>query len=349
MRFRSIMPLLALALVQCKDSARSHKWFAMDTNMSVALYGDDGAMPDDSIFLRLEAETERLNVLFSDYSRASALSRVKGWVGDTVAVDPEIYPVLETALEFGQSTVGSFDITLHDLKTLWGLESGLTGRVPDSSAIDSLMRRNPIYRSGWDSIDVPSPLTLVPPDRAVLRQADVQLDLGAIAKGHIIDRLHRLLDSLGSPNHILMAGGEIRLGGTKKSGPWMVGIRHPRRADSLIGKLRSDRPKAVSTSGDYERFFEADGIHYHHIFDPRTGRPSQAALAVTVVSDSSVLSDALSTSLFILGPERGARLARRYRASAVWFKSDGQGICATAMPEIEGMLDIKGTARCGSL
>jgi thiamine biosynthesis lipoprotein len=348
MRFRFVMPLVALAFIQCKEKARTHNWFAMDTNMSVSLFGETD-VSDDSAFFRMDAETERLNLLFSDFSTRSALSAIKGKIGDTVSVDPEIYHVLEYALEMSKASRGSFDLTMHDLKSLWGIGSGQVGRIPDSARIDSLMKGNPIYHASMDIDSVPEPLTLISGNRAVLRRDHTQLDLGGIAKGYIVDCLHDLLDSLGCPNHIIQAGGEIRVGGRKKSGPWMVGIRHPRAADSLSGSLTLKSARAVSTSGDYERYFDKDGVRYHHIFDPRTGRPASGPCAVTVVTDMCLHSDAITKPLFILGPQLGAELARKYHASAVWFFARPSGVCAVAMPEMDSLLNLRGTPRCGPL
>ncbi len=347
MPFRFVAPFLALFFVNCQDTARTHNWFAMDTNMAVSLFGST-PVSDDSVFYRLEAETERLNLLFSDFSSRSALSEIKGHIGDTVTVHPEIYQVLKIALDVGEATHGSFDITLHDLKWMWGLGSGQTGHVPDSTSLDSLLKDNPTYHSLWETPNHRPPLTLLSGNRAVLHRENTQIDLGAIAKGFIVDKLHALLDSLGCPNHILQAGGEIRLGGKKKSGTWSIGIRHPRAADSLSGLIASITPKAISTSGDYERFFESGGIRYHHIFDPRTGKPAPKYCGVTVVTDSSVWADAMSTSLFILGPEKGMPVARQYHAAAVWFEARPTGLCAIPMPEIFPILNLQGMSNCSS-
>jgi FAD:protein FMN transferase len=347
MQFRFALPVIALVFLQCREVARTHNWFAMDTNMSVSLFGPC-AVSDDSLFFRLEAETERLNLLFSDFSSRSALSEIKGHIGDTVTVDPEIYPVLKIALEASKVSDASFDITLHDLKWIWGLGGGQTGHVPDSSVLDSIMRDNPTYLAGWDTGAFNPPLILLPNNRAILRRENKQIDLGAIAKGYIIDRLHEMLNSLGCPNHILQAGGEIRLGGKKKVGAWAVGIRHPRASDSLCGMIRTESAKAISTSGDYERFFESGGIRYHHIFDPRTGKPAGIYCGLTIVGDLSVYSDALSTSLFILGPEKGMEMARRYHSAAVWFEDRTTGLCAIPMPEILPYLELFSVPLCGT-
>ena len=345
MKFRIFIPLVSLLFLNCKETARTHNWFAMDSNMAVSLFGST-PLSDDSVFFRVEKETERLDQLFSDYSSRSALSEVKGRVGDTLNVNTEVYDVIQIALEVGKASQGSLDITLHDLKAMWGLGTGQSGHVPDSAAIDSIMQKNPTYKSSWDSFQYQPPVTLLENHRVILNREQTELDLGAIAKGYVVDRLNSLLDSLGCPNHIIQAGGEIRLGGKKPSGSWSVGIRHPRASDSLSGLIHTEVAKSISTSGDYERFFEQNGIRYHHIFDPRTGRPAQKYCAVTVVTDKSVWADALSTSLFILGPERGAQFARQYKAAAVWFEARPTGVCAIPMPEISSLLQLRNIPVC---
>ncbi len=342
---RILILFLSLVFLNCQQKVRSHNWFAMDTNMSVSIYGST-PISDDSVFSRLEKETEKYNEIFSDYSPVSGLSKIKGNKGDTLTIEPEIYSVLKIALKANQQSCGSFDITLHTLKSLWGMGSGQQGKVPDSSTIDSIMQGNPTYHASYDSCNFPMPITMISENRVVLERNNVLLDLGAIAKGYIIDRLDALLNTLGCPTHIIQSGGEIRLGGKKAAGPWSVGIRHPRASDSLAGLISWAGPKAVSTSGDYERFFMENGKRYHHIFDPRQGRPSDKLCAVTVITDSSVIADALSTSLFVLGPKRGLTLAKLHNALVVWFEERNGNVCAIPMPEILPYLDLNGTQLC---
>ena len=134
------------------------------------------------------------------------------------------------------------------------------------------------------------------------------LDLGGIAKGYIVDRGLALLAQAGVENAFLNAGGDIAILGTKPDGtPWRVGIRHPRGADHYIAVL-SMTGGAVVTSGDYERTFEAGGQRYHHILDPSTGYPAGDLTSVTITAPTATEADALSTAVFVLGPERGLAL-----------------------------------------
>ena len=338
--------LLSLGLFQCKEKVRTHAWFAMDTELSLTLFGKSPT-PDDTVFSRVDKEARRLENLFSDFSSESGLSLVKGKIGDTVLVDAEIYRVLGQALEMAKVSHGAFDITLHDLKALWGIGGNGKGTLPGNAAIDSLMRNNPVYGASWELDSLPLPLTLLSGNRVQLHRSYTNLDLGAIAKGYTVDKIHQLLDSLGCGNHILMAGGEIRLGGHKAASPWVVGIRHPRIPDSLCGLIRMDTAVSISTSGDYERFFILDGVRYHHLFDPRSGYPVRGPCAVTVMLKAgSMVADALSTSLFVMGPEKGTKLATQYHATAVWFFERPEGLCAMTMAGFEGRLTLTGIPAC---
>lgn len=335
-----------MILVGCQPKVSSHNWWAMNTNMSLTLYGAS-PIPSETVFKEIEGETERLVSIFSDFSDRSALSQVAGRNGDTIDLHPEVEAVLVSALEMQKQSHGIFDFTLHDLKFLWGLGDGQPGRIPSTHELDSLLSENPLYRATDTTQSYSPPITILNQHRAVLHRNHTRLDLGGIAKGYIVDRLHHVLDSLGCPVHLIQAGGEIRVGGQKSNGkPWIIGIRHPRLADSLCGMIRSEKPLSVSTSGDYERYFDKDGVRYHHIFDPRNGEPSHTSIAVTVMADSSRQTDALTKPLFILGPEKGAALARQYGAKAVWFQTTPTGICAAAMPELKTWLTLQAVEAC---
>lgn len=329
-----------LALFACTPEKSSHGWFAMDTEFSAVLYGN-GKVTPDSAFARLERESARLEAIFSDFMPASALAKVNGRAGDTLTVDPELAEVLEAALRAAAASGGSFDVTLHRLKRVWGLASGDSGRVPAEPEIAAVLRGNPAYRAPADAHpEAQPPYRMLDGGRVVLLRDSLSLDLGGIAKGYTVDRMHALLDSLGFGVHLVSAGGDMRMGGMK-SEPWHIGIRHPRQPDSVGGSLTLDKPMAVSTSGDYERFFIKDGVRYHHIFDPRTGRPARPYCSVTVVAPTSLAADGLSKPLFILGPKRSAALLAGAHAEAVWVRDDAGGLCSIASPGMAGKLAMR--------
>jgi thiamine biosynthesis lipoprotein len=138
-------------------------------------------------------------------------------------------------------------------------------------------------------------------------RTDMAIDLGGIAKGYAAGEALKVLKKEGQTSALIDAGGDIYALGLNNGRPWKIGIRQP-SGKGILGALElSDA--SVSTSGDYERFFEKNGVRYHHIFDPRTGYPASGVRSVTVVSKDATLADGYSTALFVLGPERGMKLA----------------------------------------
>jgi thiamine biosynthesis lipoprotein ApbE len=144
-----------------------------------------------------------------------------------------------------------------------------------------------------------------------LASPGMQMDLGAITPGYAVDRAIQVLKNAGIRNALVNAGGEIySIGFPPKRKAWRIGIRHPRKPGELLGVIELSE-RGVSTSGDYENFFEVDGRKYCHIIDPKTGRPVQGIMSVTVIAKNTTEADALSTALFPLGAEKGLRLVER--------------------------------------
>jgi thiamine biosynthesis lipoprotein len=362
----SLVSSLMLAGCGPGSAKVEHRWFGMDTDLSATLFigsapGRGPLLPPDSAFARLERESARLERVFSDYMPGSSLRALLGRKGDTLTAAAEILAVFRAAQEMSLASSGSFDITLHNLKDAWGLSSGATGRVPSDPELAAAMRGNPAFGSPPESNPAAdAPFLLIDGGRLVLQRDSAVFDLGGIAKGFVIDHLHAILDSLGYPDHIVKAGGDMLLGGHKSRGsdpePWKLGIRHPRNGDGVAGTLKLAAPLAVSTSGDYERFFMQDGVRYHHVFDPRTGKPARPYCSVTVLAANSLLADRLTKPLFILGPSAGARLLKQFGARAVWMRESGDGreapdsaaaaLCHTASEGMDGILSIPNIPPC---
>lgn len=357
-RIAFLAAIASLAISGCsrKQTKSQHRWFGMDTEFIATLYAGDGngrgAAPAESAFALLEREGARLEQVFSDYRPSSELKRLAGRRGDTLATDSEIVAVFRAAAEMAEASRGSFDITLHNLKGAWGLSSGDSAKVPSDAELLAAMHLNPAFGAHPDSNPSASPPYLVLDDRRlVLTRDSAVFDLGGIAKGYTVDRMHAILDSLGWPDHIVAAGGDLRVGGHKGGVsaklPWTLGIRHPRNPDGLAGTMTFSEPMAVSTSGDYERFFIEKGVRYHHVFDPRSGRPARPWSSVTVLAANSLLADRLTKPLFILGPSRTAALLERFGARAVWMRErEGAGLCYVAGPGLEGILAMQEIAAC---
>jgi thiamine biosynthesis lipoprotein len=144
-----------------------------------------------------------------------------------------------------------------------------------------------------------------------LQRRGMAINLGGIGKGHGVDRAGEVLQSRGVENFIIGGGGDLLVRGSKGGTPWRLGIQHPRRRGQLMGYLSLESNGAVVTSGDYERFVEIDGRRYHHIVDPRTGRPARGCVGVTLTAPNATQADAMATAVFVMGPIDGMELVEQ--------------------------------------
>jgi FAD:protein FMN transferase len=143
------------------------------------------------------------------------------------------------------------------------------------------------------------------------RRAGVRIDLGGFAKGHAVDNSINLLRQHDIAHAIVSAGGDSRVLGDRRGRPWTIAIRDPRRAGEVVAVLPLE-DVSISTSGDYERFFEQDGVRYHHLIDPATGRSPDGVRSVTILADDGLTSEALSKTVFVLGARRGLELISKW-------------------------------------
>ena len=233
----------------------------------------------------------------------------------------EIKEVLEDALQVSKDSQGAFDLTVLPLSQLWNFDKFgdsdfdvSTMEVPDRKDIEAAMKKVDYTQLQYD--DATGILSTENPD--------IQIELGAIGKGYAIEQAKDVLKSSDATGGMISAGSSIYVYGTKTDGSqFRVALRDPRGDEnSAIGVLTlSDT--TISTSGDYERYFEKDGVRYHHILDPRTGYPADSGLMqVTIICDDSVMGDALSTACFVLGLDEGMKLAEKYGVDAIFVDTD---------------------------
>jgi len=240
-------------------------------------------------------ELERIYKKYNPNDPNSVVSKING-SDDWVDVDEETFVLLDAAVRFSKLTEGSFDPTLGELIQLWGFDriaEKLPSRVPTSEEINEALKR-----VGIDKLELDFQR------RRVRLLHGAKLDLGGIAKGYALDRAYQVAKEVDKDcTGFVEAGGDIRILGPKfGSRPWVVGVRDPRNASSAIAYLYLTSG-AVATSGDYERYFEVEGVRYHHILDPKTGLPARGAISITVVADNAVTADALSTAGFVMGAQ----------------------------------------------
>ena len=215
---------------------------------------------------------------------------------DTFTLSDDTAALLREALEYAEKTDGAYDITIEPVSTLWNFSEN-PGEVPPEEEI-----REAVSRVDYRNISLSG-------NTLTFRTDDVTIDLGSIAKGYIADRVKDYLVNAGVKSAIINLGGNVLCVGDKEGNPFRIGLQKPFSDHSdTFGSLEI-RDMSVVTSGVYERNFIKDGRNYHHILDPKTGYPCESGLvAVTIVSSRSVDGDALSTSCFLLGPERGIAL-----------------------------------------
>ncbi len=238
--------------------------------------------------------------------------------------------ILQHSLEVGSASEGAFDITMSPVVRLWDLDSWAAGErsgnyvLPETEALQQALNL-----CGSKRLRLEGNKAFLPTGMAI--------DLGAVGKGIAADKIHDFLRGNDKvTGAIISIGGTILTYGEKPDKTfWQVGVVNPLEPAEFIGILSLEGQWCVSTSGDYERYVEVDGVRYHHIIDPATGFPADSGVAgVTVLSKDGFLSDALSTACFVLGAEKGMQLAEQYNAEVLFVKRDGTVVMTEGMEKV---------------
>lgn len=226
--------------------------------------------------------------------KAGSLGRINQMMSaaSEFSANPSVIPLLTQAKTLSLQSNELFNPAIGKLIDLWGFHSDQlpTGPPPDAATIQQLVAQKPSMRD-FEIKGV----------RVRNHNAAVRFDLGAIAKGYAVEKIATYLRQQGVQHALLSAAGDIKALGQHGDRPWFIGIRHPRQAGIIASTLLQDN-EAISTSGDYERFYEHNGKRYHHIFDPRSGYPAEQSISVTVIHTNAATADAAATALFIAGP-----------------------------------------------
>jgi thiamine biosynthesis lipoprotein len=272
----------------------------MGTTVSITAYGDEPAATRSAI-AEARKELERIGTEWYPWAQTGELVRVNAALaaGQPSDVSPELALLLTRAQEYCRLSEGAFDPAIGGLVRMWGFDSADRGErvIPTDKQLTAWRKSHPS-------------LTDLRIDANTISGArrDVVLDLGAIGKGFAVDRAIDVLQKHGIKHGMVNAGGNLRAMGTNNRLPWRVAIRDPRAVRALAWLELDD--ESVSTSGDYERFAIVSGKRIHHLLDPRSGRPAEHTIAVTVIAKDATLADAASTAVFIAGPERWRQVAR---------------------------------------
>lgn len=239
---------------------------------------------------------EGVNKTMNAESPLGYVSRINEFGFYGVQVSEDVYTILKEAVAFSERTGGAFDVTVYPLVRLWRTAAE-AGSLPEEAAL--LHAKNVV---GYRHI-------LFEEDRTIrLESEGAKIALGAIAKGFAIDAVGSVLEAAGIEHYLIDAGGDIRVRGKNRGKTrWNIGIRDPRKKDHVMTVLQLT-DCAVTTSGDYERFYTIDGKRYSHIINPLTGYPQERVISATVIAPTAIAADAYATAVMVLGAEKGLEL-----------------------------------------
>ncbi|MFU0828468.1 MAG: FAD:protein FMN transferase [Lachnoclostridium sp.] len=297
--------LSSLFLVACSNANKEaeERAFKMDTIMDIKAYGPKADKAIKAAFQRID-EIEQLASASIETSDISKLNQAAG--KGYVKVHPEILKMIQTAIKYSELSKGAFDITVGPLIKLWGIGTE-NERVPEDAEIEALL---PLV--GYKNISINEKESSIK-----LLKEGMSVDLGGIAKGYAADETVKILKEYGVKRAVISLGGSsvYTMGEKEDKSLWAVAVTHPRKSkDNQYACIVRMPEKALSTSGDYERYFIKDGKRYHHIINPFTGYPAESGvMSDTIVIDSDVadcnmLADILTKVTFVSGIEKGFQI-----------------------------------------
>lgn len=294
--------IIALSAYNKKTAEIKYARNLIGTVVEIILVGKDEArlnMAAEAAF----AEIKRLEGLMSHYKEGSDVSRINEASGkEAVTISKEALDVIESSIYVSQISNGAFDVTMGVLGKAWHFTKDDKGEFTPPSP-EEVKKLLPLVDYRGIIIDKKN-------STVKLAKQGMRINLGGIAKGYIVGKAIETLKGHGIKKGIVHAGGDMVVFQEPNDLPWNIGIQNPRDKDKIIGTLKVSNA-AISTSGDYERFFIKNGVRYHHIIDPSTGFPANKSRAVTILAKEPMFADALSTAIFVMGPDIGMELIKR--------------------------------------
>jgi len=256
-------------------------------------------------------ELDRLEKLLNYYSEESEITAINKKAGiEPVTVSPETFDIISKAVFVSEKTEGAFDITMGPVIALWDFYNAV---LPDAASIKEKLKW-----IGYTNILLNKEKSTV-----FLKKKGFEINLGGIIKGYAADKAVEILKKHGIKSGTVAIAGDIKTFGKRPDGtPWRIGIQHPRHDEIIAVVNLSDA--AISTSGDYVRFFIKDGKRYHHLLNPKTGYPAYECQSVTIIAEDAAYADALSTGIFILGPQKGLEVLKKLGFDSVIIDRDGK-------------------------
>ncbi len=302
----------------------------MDTLITISAVSDSGDKADLAIE-KAFSEIEKLDKLLNFFSDKSELSEINKNAGKkAVKVSPETFEVIERALYASEKTGGAFDVTIGTEITLWDFHNKVK---PEDKAI----------RERLSLVNYKGILLNKRASSVYLNKKGMLIDLGGIAKGYAADKAVEVMKKKGIKSGLVSVAGDIKAFGLKPDGkPWKIGIKNPRakNEDDEIMATIELTDMAISTSGDYERYFIIEGKRYHHILNPKTGYPADGCRSVSIIAKDGAITDPFSTGIFTLGAEKGMKLLEEMGLDGIIVDKDGK-IHTTS--NLRGKIEIRGS------
>ena len=270
--------------------------FLMDTIVDMQVFGKEADKVIEKSFNRMREIEDEMSksIEKSDVSKINK-NAANGWV----EIEQDTFTVIKKAVDYAKLTNGNFDPTIGPLVELWGIGTD-KAKIPTESEIDKVKKL-----VNYKNIELDKKKQSIR-----LKRKEMKIDLGGIAKGYAADEVRNIANSYNIKSAYVNLGGNVLVIGGKEDGtPWKIGIQDPRKSRGSVMAGLEVKDKTVVTSGNYERYFEKDGIIYHHILNPETGKPTRNnLLSVSIIANDSFEADVLSTSAFILGRKNANKL-----------------------------------------
>jgi thiamine biosynthesis lipoprotein len=307
-----VLALIVLASGCAKSKTVQKTQSIMGTDVTITVVAQSSEEGEAAIEAGMR-ELRRLDAMMSLYKNDSEITKVNLAAGkNPVQVSPEMVEVVERAVEVSRLSGGIFDVTIGPLVVLWQMRLK-EGKVPTDEEI-ARTRSLVNYRN----IVIDKKASTI-----FLKKPGMIMDLGGM-KGYTADRAAAVIKKSGIDNAIIAVAGDIWVLGHREDGtPWRIGVQHPREQDKTLTVL-DIKDKYISTSGDYERFVIKENKRYHHIIDPRTGKPSKGVISATLIGDKGALIDPLTKVPFIIGPAEGIKIVKKLGAEAIIVDDQGK-------------------------
>jgi thiamine biosynthesis lipoprotein len=310
-RLALITAVLVALVSPARAEWRSREDAIMGTRIYIEVWTDEAAKGDAAIDAVM-AEITRIDVLMSHYKPESQLSQINARAAqEPVQVDPELFDLIKLSTHFSEITDGAFDITYASVGHLYDYPHHVR---PTEAQIEAALPG-----VNWRNMLLDPALHTVRFEHQGMR-----IDLGGIGKGYAVDRGIAILQARTIQHALVSAGGDSRIIGDRMGRPWMIGIRNPDDKQKVVTRIPIVN-SAMSTSGDYERFFDEGGVRYHHIIDPRTGHSASKVRSATILGPTATETDGMSKTAFVLGPEKALEIINRMpQYDAVFVTPEGR-------------------------